>query len=246
MRLTRRKRAEMSEPQYEGGGWNNSQLDNMSPSTRARVLQADAEYAKQAAIEERERKHRAEELREQAFRASVQAALERGELVDMKQAMRDGGVGRTPAEVIAYASRMMDIEDARLAAEQRKAFPEFQGQYYADTSAPTQVELEAGAARAERDRRNEESARSRGEGYNLPESTPALRPVAHVSASPTYGSPLVGGLDYGGSVGLLAALEGVQAPSPAYRFVGASAARTLLLGRIKAALGALLGRFGDS
>ena len=86
----------------------------------------------------------------------------------------------------------------------------------------------------------------RGEGYNLPDSTPALRPLAHVSASPTYGSPLVGGLDYGGSVGLLAALEGVQAPSPSYRFVSAASPRTPLLGRIKAALGALLGRCGDS
>ncbi len=47
-------------------------------------------------------------------------------------------------------------------------------------------------------------------------------------------------------MGLLAALEGIHAPSPAYRFVGASAPRTLLLGRIKAALGALLGGFGDS
>ena len=126
-------------PVYEGGGWNNSMLDGMSPATRARVLQADAEYDREVAVEERERKQRAEELRQRAFRASVQAALDRGELVDMRRAMRDGGVGRTPAEVIEHASAQMDMEDARRAAEVRKAFNEFRGQYYADTSAPSQV-----------------------------------------------------------------------------------------------------------
>ena len=138
----------------------NSQLDKMSPSARARILQADGAYEQETARIERERAQRREELREQAFRASVQQALDRGELVDMR-AMRDGGVGRTPAEVIEHASAQMDMEDARRAAEVRKAFNEFRGQYYADTSAPSQVELEAGAARAEADRRNEESARSR-------------------------------------------------------------------------------------
>jgi hypothetical protein len=150
-----------AEPEYEGGGWGNSMLDRMSPATRARVMQADAEYERERAVEEREAKQRVDELRAQAFRASVQEALDRGELVDMRQAMRDGGVGRTPREAIEYASAQMDMEDARRAAEVRKAFNEFQGEYYADTSAPTPVELEAGAARADRDRRNEESARSR-------------------------------------------------------------------------------------
>jgi hypothetical protein len=82
-----------------------------------------------------------------------------------------------------------------------------------------------------------------GEGYNLPESTPALRRVAHVSAPPAYGSPLVAGLDHGGSVGFQTAREGVQVPGPpVYRYVSASEPRTPLLDRIRAALGVLLGR----
>jgi hypothetical protein len=90
----------------------------------------------------------------------------------------------------------------------------------------------------------------RGEGYNVPESVPALRPVAHVAAQPSYGSPLVGGQPTSGSVGFLAAMEGI--PAPVYRsspspstsgvlFVSASP-RTPLLDRIKAAFGVLLGR----
>jgi hypothetical protein len=95
------------------------------------------------------------------------------------------------------------------------------------------------------------SGAATGEGYNLPDSTPALRPVAHVSAQPTYGSPLVGGQSFGGAVGFQTAREGV--PMPAYRsspspatpgvvFVSASSPRAPLLHRIRDALGVLLGR----
>lgn len=161
MMSIRRKKAEMSEPQYEGGGWNNAMLSSMSPATRARILQADAEYEQEAARIERERAQRREELRGQAFRASVRAAVDRGEIVDMRRAMRDGGVGRTPAEVIEFASAQMDVEDERRAAEVRKAFNEFQSQYYLDTTAPSpaqKLEAEAGAARAAK---NAETRRTR-------------------------------------------------------------------------------------
>jgi hypothetical protein len=77
-------------------------------------------------------------------------------------------------------------------------------------------------------------------GTTCPTAPPALRPKAHVSAQPTYGSPLVAGQSYGDAVGLLAALEGVAAPT--YRYVSVSAPRTPLLGRTKAAFDALLGR----
>jgi hypothetical protein len=146
------KRAEMPEPQYKGGGFGNSLLDGMSPSTRAQVMQADAEHERQAAAAERKAAVRREHLREQAFRASVQAALDRGELVDMRQAMRDGGVGRTPREAIEFASAQMDLEDARQEAEQRRVFETWRAeQFYGDVPSPAeQVALEEGAARAER------------------------------------------------------------------------------------------------
>jgi hypothetical protein len=86
------------------------------------------------------------------------------------------------------------------------------------------------------------SGAATGEGYSLPSSTPALRPVAHVGAQPSYGSPLVGGQSFGGSVGFLDGLEGVQMPVPAYRFVPVSSPSRPLLDRIRAALGVLLGR----
>jgi hypothetical protein len=81
---------------------------------------------------------------------------------------------------------------------------------------------------------------TQGEGYNLPDSTPALRPVAHVAAPVTYGSPLIGGATFGGVTGLLDALEGVAVP--AYRVVSTSSPRTPLLSRLRDAFDALLGR----
>lgn len=97
------------------------------------------------------------------------------------------------------------------------------------------------------------SGAATGEGYNVAPSVPALRPVSHVSAQPTYGSPLVGGQSFGGSVGAQDAREGVPIPSPVYRsspsptapgvlFVSASGPRTPLIDRIRAAFGVLLGR----
>jgi hypothetical protein len=153
MMSLRRKKAEMSEPQYEGGGWGNSLLDGMSPSMQARIAQADYEYDKQAKVEQREAERHRGRMWEQATRASIQAALDRGEAVDLPQALRDGGVGRTPQEAVEYCSRMMDIEDERLAAKVQREFQQFQQGYYHDTTAPTPAEkLEAGARAAEAER----------------------------------------------------------------------------------------------
>jgi hypothetical protein len=159
----RRRKAEMAEPQYKGGGFGNSLLDGMSPATRAQVMQADAEYERAAAAAEREAAARRDRLREQGFRASVQAAWDRGELVDMRQAMRDGGVGRTVQEVIEHASVMMDVEDARQEAEQRRVFEKWRAErFYGDVPSPAEkVELEeAGAARAEARREARHRVRS--------------------------------------------------------------------------------------
>jgi hypothetical protein len=137
------------------GGWNNSTLDGASPSMRARILQADAEYEAEAAREERARKQRAADQHERAVQASIAAALERGEVFDMRHALQHG-VGRTHREIIEHASAMQDVEDMREAARRRKAFEAFEQRFYgdntADMSAPTEAEVaerEQTAARAE-------------------------------------------------------------------------------------------------
>src|SRR4029453_11656252 len=108
-------------------------LANASDGVRARMGQAYYEYDQQALVEEQERERLREIAREKAFRASIAAAESRGELVDMGQGFRDGGNGRTPSEAVAYMSAVADLEDAKAAALQRKAFEEWRGeQFYAD------------------------------------------------------------------------------------------------------------------
>jgi hypothetical protein len=85
-------------------------------------------------------------------------ADERGELFDMREAMRNGGVGRTKAEALAYYSAQSDWEDARQAGLMAKYVQDkCNADWYADTSAdmsaPSPAELaeqEQTAARAER------------------------------------------------------------------------------------------------
>ncbi len=87
------------------------------------------------------------------------------------------------------------------------------------------------------------SGAATGLGFDLPPEVPALRPQApRPEPIQTYGSPLLAGLDHGGAVGFQTALEGIQVPSPAYRYVPVSGPRTPLLGRIRTAFGVLLGR----
>jgi hypothetical protein len=153
MRLTRRPVGCDSEPVYINGGFGaDALLEGMSPSMRAAVMVADAQFEAKGRRLEAERAQLRQERREAGIGQSIRAAQARGELVDMPKALRDGGVGRTPQEVVEYVSAQMDVEDARLAAQTRQAFNQWQSQFYIDTSAPTEsdrVELEAGAARAE-------------------------------------------------------------------------------------------------
>jgi hypothetical protein len=46
--------------------------------------------------------------------------MARGEAVNVRQAYRDGGVGRTHAEVISYAAALADLEDAKRTARWRQ------------------------------------------------------------------------------------------------------------------------------
>jgi hypothetical protein len=125
------------------GGWNNSTLDTASPSMRARILQADAEYEAEVAREERARKQRAADQHERAVQASIAAALERGEQVDMRRALQHG-VGRTHREIVEYASAQMDHEDMLAAARERAEFNRWKlaksASMSADMSAPTEAE----------------------------------------------------------------------------------------------------------
>jgi hypothetical protein len=58
---------------------------------------------------------------ERNVRASIELAQQRGELVDVRAAYRQCGVGRTHAEVVSYASALMDVEDAQRNARRRAA-----------------------------------------------------------------------------------------------------------------------------
>jgi len=130
----------MTDTLHYGAGW--GAADNMmSHAIRARVGAADAQYEREAAAQRRERAERIETAREQAIRASIEAALERGEVVDIREAIRNGGVGRTRAEIVAYASAQMDREDAILRRQAAKQIAQvgertFYEQHTGDTSAP--------------------------------------------------------------------------------------------------------------
>jgi hypothetical protein len=129
---------------YAGGGFGDAGLDRASPSLRARIAAADAEYEREALVEERA----AQALRaideEARIRLSIRMAQDRGEVVSVRQAYADGGVGRTPREVIEYMSAAADVDDQRLEAQRRAAVAklnlEWYGQHSVDTSAPTQAE----------------------------------------------------------------------------------------------------------
>jgi hypothetical protein len=143
-----------------GGGWGTS-YEQMSPSLRARCAVADAAYARQAAAEERARAEIAAVDEETRIRASIEMAIDRGEIFDVRQAYRDGGVGRTRAETVAWASAQSDWQDAREARLTAKQVENLVNEsLYGDTSAPSPAEVaeqEQTAARAEqyRARRHE-------------------------------------------------------------------------------------------
>jgi hypothetical protein len=102
-----------------GGGFRDP-LPDASPRLRAQIQATDAAYAKQAALEEQQAAFRLDEARQQAIVTSIRMAEDRGEVVDMRQALRDGGVGRTKAEAVEYFSACADLDDARQAGAWRK------------------------------------------------------------------------------------------------------------------------------
>ncbi|WP_270888626.1 hypothetical protein [Pedococcus sp. 5OH_020] len=130
-----------------GGGWN-TDYTRMSYSLRSQVESADRAFARETANAERERAARAAAFRDGAVRASIAAALDRGEHVDLRQAWADGGVGRTHAEVLAEASARMDLDDRRQAWRRAKegaalSDAEWSEQNSADNSAPDTISDEA-------------------------------------------------------------------------------------------------------
>lgn len=136
----------MSDVIRMGGGWGTAAA-RMSPNMQARCAAADAAYARERVAEQRERAQRQAAGADQRIRASIEMALERGELVDIREAYRNGGVGRTPAEAIAYHSALADIEDAKLARRAQREIDQVGViQFYADTSADTSAPSESDLA----------------------------------------------------------------------------------------------------
>jgi hypothetical protein len=126
------------------------------------------------AREDAEAAFRRDEAREQAIVDSVRMAQDRGELVSVHQALRDGGVGRTPQQVVEWMSAQADLQDMREAAQRRKQLNAFEQSMYGDTTAPTPAQIADGekvaraqgvahsrvAARKATDRRTMQLARS--------------------------------------------------------------------------------------
>jgi hypothetical protein len=140
-----------------GGGFHGSDgPPHASDSFRAALAEADQEYARAAAVAEAEREVRRALWEEDRVTLSVRMAQERGEVVSVREAYRNGGVAHSHADVIAYAGAAMDREDAQLEAEARRRAraiekrlaAEVQAEregHYADTSAPTPLQVEQGA-----------------------------------------------------------------------------------------------------
>lgn len=135
----------MSDVIQMGGGWGTA-VDRMSPQMQARCAAADVEYERQRQEERRERAARAAYHEEQRIRASIELAIDRGEVVNMREAFQNGGVGRTKAEALAHYSAVQDIEDAKLRRRAQReieavGITEFYAGYTADTTAPSESDL---------------------------------------------------------------------------------------------------------
>lgn len=134
----------MSGVVYLGGGFGTG-LDRMSPGLAARVAAADADYDRQSARQERDAQALRAMVEEDRIALSIRMAQDRGEAVDVLQAIRAGGIGRTRVEAITQASAQADAEDARQVAAERAAFRRWQAQQSASTSAdlsaPTATEV---------------------------------------------------------------------------------------------------------
>lgn len=105
---------------YVQGGFD-TDYEGMSDSLRARIAAADYEHERQAQREEAARRARGEQAERDSIALSIRMAQDRGEVVSIRGAYRDGGVGRTPGEAISYASAVADLEDAKQTARWRQA-----------------------------------------------------------------------------------------------------------------------------
>lgn len=137
---------------YMGGGFGGESLERLgaSESLRHRIAVADAEYQRQAARDEREMRQLRENAENDRIQLSIRMAQERGEVVDVQKAYRQGGVGRTHQEIIAHASAVQDYEDVRQRAEMERQGVATQD-VSIDTSAPQPVSAETAARNAEMD-----------------------------------------------------------------------------------------------
>lgn len=135
----------MSDVIQMGGGWGTA-IDRMSPTLAARMAAADREYERETQRQERERAERVEAMQARAIAASVELALDRGEVVNMREAYRDGGVGRTRGEFLSYVSAQQDIEDAKLRRRTAREVEQHGLQYYEDMSADTSAPSESDKA----------------------------------------------------------------------------------------------------
>jgi hypothetical protein len=121
------------------GGWADTRHERVSAPTLQRLADAEAQQARADAVAARERELAAEAWRSSQEAASIVLAAERGEPLDLRQALAQGGVGRTRAEALAYYSAVQDAEDAQVAARQAAEFRRWQQAQQADNSADTTV-----------------------------------------------------------------------------------------------------------
>jgi hypothetical protein len=77
----------------------------MSEGLRARIAAADRAYDRRPPGRSGSAQERIASALRMLFVASVSAALEAGEPVDVLQAIRDGGIGHQPHEFISWPAR---------------------------------------------------------------------------------------------------------------------------------------------
>ena len=151
---------------YMGGGFGGATRATMSDSLAARCAVADAQYAAESAHEQRVKAELAAvDETGASITASILQAQDRGELVDMQQALRDGGVGRTRQEAIAWMSAQADLGDARMAGLARRVERRLNEQCYGDMTAPSPAEVAEEQARADRRARWGAKRQARNEAF---------------------------------------------------------------------------------
>lgn len=150
---------------YMGGGFGGATRATMSDSLAARCAVADAQYAAESAHEQRVKAELAAVDEQTRIAASILQAQDRGELVDMRQALRDGGVGRTRQEAIAWMSAQADLGDARMAGLARRVERRLNEQCYGDMTAPSPAEVAEEQARADRRARWGAKRQARNEAF---------------------------------------------------------------------------------